>query len=179
MVEIAALLSVERLARIGSAISSHVDRLTSRLSSAPGRQGTRRLRGGQAPHGVAGRQVLVQVVGGRRPSPAPRRSISSCRATRPATDVVVDAWLVRELVFRQPLERRDRRRGARSGVKLAGTAYRRDDFTPEAFFDYWQQRARADLGEGARARRLRRLAGPRAARRRALSGRPPRAVVAG
>ncbi len=52
-------------------------------------------------------------------------------------DVVVDAWVVRELVFRQPIERQSL--GASpNGVKLAGTAYKRDDFTREAFFDYWQ-----------------------------------------
>jgi len=49
----------------------------------------------------------------------------------------VDAWVVREHVFKQPVERQSA--GASPhGVKLAGTAYRRDDFTNEAFFDYWR-----------------------------------------
>jgi uncharacterized protein (TIGR02118 family) len=49
----------------------------------------------------------------------------------------VDAWLVREHVFKQPVER-ESAGASPHGVKLAGTAYRRDDFTPEAFFDYWR-----------------------------------------
>jgi uncharacterized protein (TIGR02118 family) len=50
----------------------------------------------------------------------------------------VDAWVVREHVFKQPVERQSS--GASpNGVKLAGTAYRRDDFTPEAFFEYWRK----------------------------------------
>jgi uncharacterized protein (TIGR02118 family) len=52
-------------------------------------------------------------------------------------DVSVDAWVVRELVFRQPLER-ESIGASPNGVKLAGTAYKRDDFTLEAFFDYWE-----------------------------------------
>jgi uncharacterized protein (TIGR02118 family) len=51
--------------------------------------------------------------------------------------VVVDAWIVREHVFKQPVERESPGHSP-AGVKLAGTAYRRDDFTPEAFFDYWR-----------------------------------------
>ena len=53
------------------------------------------------------------------------------------SDGPVDAWVVREHVYKQPVERQAA--GASpDGVKLAGTAYRRDDFTLEAFFDYWQ-----------------------------------------
>jgi uncharacterized protein (TIGR02118 family) len=53
------------------------------------------------------------------------------------SDGPVDAWVVREHVYKQPVERQAA--GASpDGVKLAGTAYRRDDFTPEAFFDYWR-----------------------------------------
>jgi len=49
----------------------------------------------------------------------------------------VSAWLVREHVLKQPVERQDP--AAYPGtVKLAGTAYRRDDFSPEAFFEYWR-----------------------------------------
>ena len=53
------------------------------------------------------------------------------------SDGPVDAWAVREHVYKQPVERQAA--GASlDGVKLAGTAYRRDDFTLEAFFDYWR-----------------------------------------
>jgi uncharacterized protein (TIGR02118 family) len=51
-------------------------------------------------------------------------------------DVVVDAWIVGQLVFRQPVERQTADAPPET-VKLTGTAYRRDDFTEEAFFDYW------------------------------------------
>jgi uncharacterized protein (TIGR02118 family) len=50
---------------------------------------------------------------------------------------VADAWVVREHVYKQPVER-ENAGAAPNGVKLAGTAYRRDDFTREAFFDYWR-----------------------------------------
>lgn len=51
--------------------------------------------------------------------------------------VEVDAWVIREHIFKQPVERQSI--GASpNGVKLAGTAYRRDDFAVEAFFDYWR-----------------------------------------
>jgi uncharacterized protein (TIGR02118 family) len=53
-------------------------------------------------------------------------------------DVLVDAWVVRELVFRQPVER-ESVDASPNGVKLVGTAYRRDDFTVDAFFDYWEK----------------------------------------
>jgi uncharacterized protein (TIGR02118 family) len=49
----------------------------------------------------------------------------------------VDAWVIREHVYRQPTER-ETPGAAPNGVKLAGTAYRRDDFSPDAFFDYWR-----------------------------------------
>jgi uncharacterized protein (TIGR02118 family) len=52
-------------------------------------------------------------------------------------EIVLDAWVVGELVFRQPVER-ERIGASPDGVKLAGTAYRRDDYTREAFFDYWR-----------------------------------------
>ena len=49
----------------------------------------------------------------------------------------VSAWLVREHVLKQPVERQEP--AAYPGtVKLAGTAYRRDDFSAEAFFEYWR-----------------------------------------
>ncbi len=47
-----------------------------------------------------------------------------------------EVFVVKEHVFRQPVERQEPD-GSDTGVKLAGTAYRRDDFTPEAFFKYW------------------------------------------
>jgi len=47
-----------------------------------------------------------------------------------------DAWLVKEHVFREPVERAQPD-NSDTGVKLAGTAYRRDDFEREAFFKYW------------------------------------------
>jgi uncharacterized protein (TIGR02118 family) len=50
---------------------------------------------------------------------------------------VMGAWVVREHVFKQPVER-ESVGASPSGVKLAGTAYRRDEFTLPAFFDYWQ-----------------------------------------
>jgi uncharacterized protein (TIGR02118 family) len=53
------------------------------------------------------------------------------------SDGPVDAWVIREHVYRQPVER-EALGASPDGVKLAGTAYRRDDFTLEAFFDYWR-----------------------------------------
>lgn len=52
-------------------------------------------------------------------------------------DLRADLWLTREHVFKTPVERE----GGDSSpeiVKLAGTAFRRDDFTREAFFEYWR-----------------------------------------
>lgn len=49
----------------------------------------------------------------------------------------VNAWIVEELVFRQPVER-ESIGASPQGVKLANTAYKRDDFTLEGFFDYWK-----------------------------------------
>jgi len=53
------------------------------------------------------------------------------------SDGPVDAWAVREHVYKQPVERQTAD-ASLDGAKLAGTAYRRDDFTLEAFFDYWR-----------------------------------------
>lgn len=49
----------------------------------------------------------------------------------------VAAWVVREHVLKQPVER-EQPAAYSDCVKLMGTAYRRDDFTLEAFFDYWR-----------------------------------------
>lgn len=53
------------------------------------------------------------------------------------TGLRADAWLTREHVFKAPVER-ERSDGPPEVIKLAGTAYRRDDFTSEAFFEYWR-----------------------------------------
>jgi len=50
----------------------------------------------------------------------------------------LSAWVIREHVLKEPVERQEPGASA-AGVKLAGTAYRRDDFTHEAFFDYWRE----------------------------------------
>lgn len=49
----------------------------------------------------------------------------------------IDMWVAREHVFKAPVERES---GDVSPdvIKLAGTAFRRDDFTREAFFEYWR-----------------------------------------
>jgi uncharacterized protein (TIGR02118 family) len=54
----------------------------------------------------------------------------------PGTSFRAEAFVVKEHVFREPVER-EQPDGSDSGVKLAGTAYRRDDFSREAFFEYW------------------------------------------
>lgn len=53
-----------------------------------------------------------------------------------AAGLQASAWLVREHVLKEPVERQEPA-GHPGCVKLAGTAYRRDDFSPGAFFDYW------------------------------------------
>ena len=93
--------------------------------------------------------------------------------------VVVDAWTVREHVFKQPVERQSGG-GSPGGVKLAGTAYRRDDFTLEAFFEYWRNVHAPISGSvpglgGYVVSEVRSLLSGR----RAEARRPPRAVVAG
>jgi uncharacterized protein (TIGR02118 family) len=51
-------------------------------------------------------------------------------------DVDISSWRVEEIVFRAPVEREaagtDHQR-----VNLFGTAFKRDDFGVDAFFDYW------------------------------------------
>ena len=51
-------------------------------------------------------------------------------------DATVSSWLVEEIVFLAPVDRRVS--GAHSRLNLFGTAARREDFTTEGFFDYWK-----------------------------------------
>lgn len=48
----------------------------------------------------------------------------------------VSVWVADELVFLAPVPRRSRTESP-SGISLFGTAAKREDFTTEAFFDYW------------------------------------------
>ena len=110
-------------------------------------------------------------------SPTREASFWSCRPASLGDGLAVDAWVVREHVFKQPVERQSGG-GSPDGVKLAGTAYRRDDFTLEAFFDYWHNVHTPISGRfpgSADTSSRRSGAGPR----RVEPRRPARAVVAG
>ena len=48
----------------------------------------------------------------------------------------VSSWLVEEIVFLAPVDRKPS--GAHSRLNLFGTAAKREDFTTEGFFDYWK-----------------------------------------
>ena len=48
----------------------------------------------------------------------------------------VSSWLVEEIVFLAPVDRR--LSGEHSRLNLFGTAAKREDFTTEGFFDYWK-----------------------------------------
>ncbi|MYE08237.1 MAG: hypothetical protein F4Y05_01370, partial [Acidimicrobiaceae bacterium] len=51
-----------------------------------------------------------------------------------SVDAKVSSWLVEEIVFLAPVDRRVS--GAHSRLNLFGTAAKREDFTTEGFFDY-------------------------------------------
>ena len=53
-----------------------------------------------------------------------------------SVDAKVSSWLVEEIVFLAPVDRRVS--GAHSRLNLFGTAAKREDFTTEGFFDYWK-----------------------------------------
>ncbi len=53
-----------------------------------------------------------------------------------SVDAMVSSWLVEEIVFLAPVERRPS--GEHSRLNLFGTAAKRADFTLEGFFDYWK-----------------------------------------
>ena len=53
-----------------------------------------------------------------------------------SVDAKVSSWLVEEIVFLAPVDRRPS--GEHSRLNLFGTAARREDFTTEGFFDYWK-----------------------------------------
>ena len=53
-----------------------------------------------------------------------------------SVDAKVSSWLVEEIVFLAPVDRRVS--GEHSRLNLFGTAAKRDDFTTEGFFDYWK-----------------------------------------
>ena len=54
-----------------------------------------------------------------------------------SVDAKVSSWLVEEIVFLAPVDRRVSS-GEHSRLNLFGTAAKRDDFTTEEFFDYWR-----------------------------------------
>ena len=54
---------------------------------------------------------------------------------RESAGVTVTTAVCSELVFKRVLD--FAREGSPWTIKLAGTAFRRDDFEPEAFFEYW------------------------------------------
>jgi uncharacterized protein (TIGR02118 family) len=51
-------------------------------------------------------------------------------------DLTLDVWVVREWVIKEPVERQAAKYPA-DVVKLMGSAFRRPDFTVDAFFRYW------------------------------------------
>ncbi|MDE0162413.1 MAG: hypothetical protein OXL98_11830 [Acidimicrobiaceae bacterium] len=53
-----------------------------------------------------------------------------------SVDAAVSSWLVEEIVFLVPVDRRVS--GEHSRLNLFGTAAKREDFTAEGFFDYWK-----------------------------------------
>ena len=53
-----------------------------------------------------------------------------------SVDAKLSIWLVEEIVFLAPVDRRVS--GAHSRLNLFGTAAKREDFTTEGFFDYWK-----------------------------------------
>ena len=53
-----------------------------------------------------------------------------------SVDARVSSWLVEEIVFLVPVDRRVS--GEHSRLNLFGTAAKREDFTTEGFFDYWK-----------------------------------------
>ena len=53
-----------------------------------------------------------------------------------SVDAKVSSWLVEEIVFLAPVDRRPS--GEHSRLNLFGTAAKREDFTTEGFFDYWK-----------------------------------------
>ena len=53
-----------------------------------------------------------------------------------SVDATVSSWLVEEIVFLAPVDRRVS--GEHSRLNLFGTAAKRDDFSLEGFFDYWK-----------------------------------------
>lgn len=55
--------------------------------------------------------------------------------TPPATDLEVTAATCSQLIFKSVSD--FARPGSPYSIKLAGTAFRREDFDPDAFFDYW------------------------------------------
>ena len=53
-----------------------------------------------------------------------------------SVDAMVSSWLVDEIVFLAPVDRRVS--GTHSRLNLFGTAAKREDFTTDGFFDYWK-----------------------------------------
>ena len=53
-----------------------------------------------------------------------------------SVEAMVSSWLVEEIVFLAPVDRR--LSGEHSRVNLFGTAAKREDFTIEGFFEYWK-----------------------------------------
>ena len=53
-----------------------------------------------------------------------------------SVDATVSSWLVEEIMFLAPVDRRVS--AAHSRLNLFGTAAKREDFTTEGFFDYWK-----------------------------------------
>ena len=53
-----------------------------------------------------------------------------------SVDAKVSSWLVEEIVFLAPVDRRVSEEHSR--LNLFGTAAKREDFTAEGFFDYWK-----------------------------------------
>ena len=54
-----------------------------------------------------------------------------------SVDAKVSSWLVEEIMFLAPVDRRVS--GEHSRLNLFGTAAKREDFSTEGFFDYWKR----------------------------------------
>jgi uncharacterized protein (TIGR02118 family) len=81
------------------------------------------------PRVLAIAQVWVDTSGGASP-----RSVIDALVS--GLDVETSSWRVDEIVFRAPVER-ETAGSEHQRVNLFGTAFKRDDFSVDAFFDYW------------------------------------------
>jgi uncharacterized protein (TIGR02118 family) len=86
------------------------------------------------PRALAVVQVWVEVSDGVKPGDVVEALVGD-------QAVETSSWSVEEIVFRAPVERESTTStdstASTKGINLFGTAFKRDDFTLDAFFDYW------------------------------------------